>query len=188
MAKKRTPPPEPPELQTKRGCAVAVAGVTCVFGVVVAITEWWWLLVFCVPGFLTFVYWLHGKLLLLTAHTKYRKRGIAGVLVTSDSPNWNAYIQENWISQFGEHFVILNWSQRKTWESSLAVNLFSRFCSYEENFCPAVILFRGLRYPLVFRFFLAFRDYKHGNEAALQTLERRLYDEVGLRDNSNQTS
>jgi len=181
LGRKYTPPPEAPERVLPIGCALVLVAVACVFGGVAVITKWWWLLVFCVPGLITCLYWLHGKVLLLEAYLFFRKPGIAGVLVTSDSPNWNAYIEEHWLSAFGERFVVLNYSQRKTWERSLAVRLFSRFCGYEKNFCPAVVLLRGLRYPLVFRFFYAFRDHKHGNEAALRRLEARLFEELGLR-------
>lgn len=145
-------------------------------------TEWCWLLTFCIPGLLAFLYWLYGKSLLLVALVKYKRRGIAGILVTSNSPNWDVYIHENWIAHVEGRLIVLNWSERKGWKNSLSVNLYSRFCSYDKNYCPAVILFRGLRYPLVFRFFHAFRDYKHGDEAALRTLERRLFNELGLSD------
>jgi len=181
MAKKRTPSPEPEELATERGCIFAAVAVAVVAGVVAAMLSWGWLYIACVPGVLALGYVLHTKWLLFRAQRKFGARGIAGVLVTSDSPNWQTYIEEHWIAEFGDRFVVLNWSQRKSWSASLEERLFYRFGKYEENYCPCIILLRGLRPPLVFRFFLAFRDHKHGNEAALYTLKKRLREELESR-------
>jgi hypothetical protein len=145
----------------------------------------WWLLVFCLPGVLVALHWGFGKLLLARAVVEFGRRGLVGVMVTSDSPNWNAYIRENWLERFGDRFVVLNWSQRKQWEG-LAAGLFGYFVGRDENFCPAVILLRGLRRPLVFRCFYAFRDSKHGNESELRRIEERLAREMGLSDGADE--
>ena len=57
--------------------------------------------------------------------------------------------------------------------------MFRHFCGTEENFNPSVVLFRGLRRPLVFCFYYAFRDARHGKRAPLEGLERRLFEEFG---------
>lgn len=56
--------------------------------------------------------------------------------------------------------------------------LFRQYCETCRSYCPAVILFQGRHRVLVFRFFYAFRDYKHGNEWALKKLEERLFQEI----------
>ena len=104
--------------------------------------------------------------------------GLVGLLVTSDSPHWKQYIEEKWVSRTRNTFRILNWSQHTQWGKSAYAKAFYRFCGTRENYCPCVILFRGLRYPLVFRFFYAFRDAKHGDEAALKALEERMLKEI----------
>ena len=174
VGKNHTPPAEK---HFSSGCAVAIIVFTAT---VAAFSVYMgsWLLLLCAPGFLFIVYWANGVLLLFRALFAYRSRGIVGVLVTSDSPIWAEYIRENWLRQFGERFVVLNWSTRRRWGKTLASRIFYYYCGSDRNFCPAIILLRGLRYPLVFRFFYAFRDYKHGNEMALRGLEARLAREL----------
>jgi len=77
----------------------------------------------------------------------------------------------------GSQFKLLNMSDRKKWNKTLSVRVFSHFCGY---YCPAIILYRGLRRPLVFWFFHAFRDYKHGNEKALRNLEDCLFNLLNI--------
>ena len=79
--------------------------------------------------------------------------------------------------RFGEKVVVLNWSKRSTWRRSLAVLVFRRFGLGvdNDNFNPLLICFRGLRYPLIYRCFYAFRDVKHGNTEALHRLEEHMF-------------
>ncbi len=175
---RKTPPPEPPELNAKRGCAAFVLIPSFVLAASAFSSGRWWMLCFCVPALLVVAYWGHGKILLFCAYLAYRRRGIVGVLITSDSPNWATYIERVWIKEYEPSFIILNWSQRNKWDNGLASKLFYRFCFDGRNFCPAIIFLRGLRYPLIFRFFYAFRDYKHGTLTALRGLEDRLKTEM----------
>jgi hypothetical protein len=180
MSRKETPDPDPSGTAFKVGCGVALLLVSLAFTITAVLTGWWWLLLACLPGILVFGLVGLDKLLLLSALYVYRLRGIAGILVTSDSPHWNVYIRERWIDRFGERFVVLNWSQRREWKLSLAEILYRRYCGQHRNFCPAIVYLRGLRYPLVFQFFYAFRDHKHGNDRALRRLEARLFEELGV--------
>ena len=178
MSKKRTPPPEP---RTNYGCATIILVPSLLLVIATVYTRIWWPLVFCIPAFVIVGRWASEKWLLILALFLYKRRDVAGVLITSDSPNWSGYIQENWVARWGDQFVVLNWSQRRKLKSSIAVRLFYQFCSPQErNFCPAVIYLRGLRHPLVFRCFYAFRDYKHGDDAALRSIEHRLFQELQL--------
>lgn len=76
--------------------------------------------------------------------------------------------------------MILNWSQRKEWRFSLPLWIVRRFGLADDNynFNPMAILFRGLRYPFVYRYFYAFRDAKHGNMEALHRLEEHMFTET----------
>jgi hypothetical protein len=58
--------------------------------------------------------------------------------------------------------------------------VFKRFCGQRHNFNPSVVVFRGLRAPLVFRFFYAFREVKAGRDEYLRRLEADLFEELGI--------
>ena len=109
----------------------------------------------------------------------WRLSGIRGVLVYSNSPHWKTYIEERWLPKVGDRMIVLNWSQRKQWRFSLASEMHGHYCGQNQNYNPAAVIPRGLRHPLVFRFFYAFRDAKHGNREALEWLEKRLFAELG---------
>ncbi len=137
-----------------------------------------WTVIFAVPLIATIIQFLYEKFLLRMAKHKTELYGIVGVLVTSESPNWKQYIEDAWLPRFGSAMHILNWSERRTWRRSIYTILYYRFAGSRENHCPCIILLRGLKPPLVFRFHNAFRDAKHGNRAALIELERRLFTEL----------
>jgi len=178
MSSKQTPTPE--------SRYVGGGGlITSVLGVPV-VTLWllldiWWLLIFSIPLVLYVAYMIYGVFLLTAAWWYWRGTQIRGILVTSDSPNWQQHIEQNWIPRLGEQVVVLNWSERGSWKNSLEVRIFRRFGMGDDNFNfnPLVINFRGLRYPLLYRFFFAFRDARHGNLHALQGLERHMFARFG---------
>lgn len=146
----------------------------------------WLAALLAVPGVYALGFWLFGRILLGTALLRWRSQGIRGVLVFSESPVWQPYIEKEWLPKFGDRFVTLNWSSRASWENSLAVLLWRHFCgSYKggtgvyRNVNPAVIVLRGVRHPLVFRFHGPFEAAKHGEVEGLKALERRLLEAVG---------
>jgi len=133
-----------------------------------------------------------------------RKYGteVRGILVYSNSPNWQAYIEERWLPRIGSRLFVLNWSERSRWkrEHPLEASLFRSHLG-DREFNPAAIIFvrsparatyrgwlkavRSLEpigmlapYPprvAVVRFFKAFRDFKHGREESLRTAEATLW-------------
>ena len=48
------------------------------------------------------------------------------------------------------------------------------------NYNPAVLVFRGLRRPAVYRFYYAFQQAKHGRTQYLDALEAELFRELGV--------
>ena len=127
---------------------------------------------------------------------------VRGILVYSNSPNWQAYIEQRWLPRIGSRLVILNWSERSRWkrEHPLEASLFRSHLG-DREFNPAAIIF--VRHPAgatyrawlkavrslepigmlaphlprvtVVRFFNAFRDFKHGREQSLRTAEETLW-------------
>lgn len=135
--------------------------------------------------------------------------GKRGLLVYSDSPNWHAYIEQNWLRRFGEQLVPLNWSERSRWRQqgqSFEASLFHRYAGQRE-FNPLAIVFLPRREfatlrnwftairkrdalhvlapnpcdVVVIRFYRAFKDFKHGKDRALRTNEQILADALANR-------
>ncbi len=115
----------------------------------------------------------YEKALLLRAAA----RAISGVLVTSDSSHWASRISDRWIPALPPGIVVVNHSERRAEvrNGRIAWALHRRFVGSERDFCPAVIVLRGLRHPLVFRFFAAFKEEASGRPEALTILESRLW-------------
>ena len=131
MSRKPTPPPEG-RFVGGGGVAASIFGVPAVL--LWLLLDKWWFLVFTVPLILYIAYILYGVLLLLAAWWRWRGSPIRGVLVTSDSPNWQEYIEEQWIPRLGEQVVVLNWSERGIWRNRLEVRIFRRFGIGDDNF------------------------------------------------------
>jgi hypothetical protein len=118
---------------------------------------------------------LWGVAVLLGARATLTRRGVRCLVVHSNSPNWDTHIASHWLPRLGPIAATLNWSERASWDRSIEVRLFRHFVEARRNFNPAVLVLRGLRPPLVFRFFYAFREAKAGRPQYLQTLEEQLF-------------
>lgn len=102
-------------------------------------------------------------------------RGRRVLFVYSDSPNWQAYIEERLLPRIQDRVVVLNWSQRRRW-SSIApweARFFRRF-SGDREFNPMALVFcrRGRIRPV--RFYRPFLDLVHGKDSALREAEASL--------------
>jgi hypothetical protein len=102
-------------------------------------------------------------------------RGRYVLFVTSDSPIWHDYVEEHILPRLGDRAVVLNWSHRGRWRYSLAVLAFHHFGGHRE-FNPLAVVFRPFRLARRFRFYEPFREFKHGDAAAVAKLEIELFD------------
>jgi hypothetical protein len=102
-------------------------------------------------------------------------RGKDLLLVYSNSPHWQRYIEETWFPRWGHRAVVLNWSERRNWRRARAeVALFRAFAGTRE-FNPLGIVVPAIgRQADVVRFWLAFREYKHGKDRRLRAAEAEL--------------
>jgi hypothetical protein len=114
--------------------------------------------------------WLISALLLLSVVwlTWYPRRRYA-IVVYSNSPVWSEYFESQVIPRLGERAVVLNWSERKRWTPSLSVMLFWVFAG-SRQFNPMAIVFEPLAWPRRFRFYAAFRSFKHGHREDVEKL------------------
>jgi hypothetical protein len=62
----------------------------------------------------------------------------------------------------------------------LAVCVFRHFCGTHWNHNPAVVVFRGLKQPYVYRFYEAFAQVKAGRPQYLEGLEADMFEAMGL--------
>jgi hypothetical protein len=126
------------------------------------------------------VRYLYGLILLTIVWRRWTRRGVRCLVVYSDSSPWRDHIKTGWLPRIGDAAIVLNWSERRSWHSDLAVRVFRRFCGEWHNFNPAVVVFRGLREPYVFRFFYAFQEVKANRRQYLETLEAQMLAALGL--------
>jgi hypothetical protein len=129
-----------------------------------------------------------------------------GILVYSNSPNWQRYIETNWLPRIGNRLVILNWSERVNWSKRFPVEFALARSLGDRDFNPAAIVLLpsstasvfatwlqairhfdlvGMLAPYspskeVVRFFQPFRDFKHGKDHTLRAAEARLWRLLGL--------
>ncbi|HLO13901.1 MAG TPA: hypothetical protein VK206_03665 [Anaerolineales bacterium] len=101
------------------------------------------------------------------------------VFVYSDSPTWKDYIAREILPYLPDRAVILNWSERKKWKNSLASLVFKYFGGYR-NFNPIALVFRPFHLVKTYRFFEAFREFKHGNPKKVEKIKKELFDDLGI--------
>ena len=156
------------------------------------VRAWWeWpalvLLLFATIAFLPFILiaavgWFSvTSVLLLIVWARWLPRRTDTLVVYSNSPIWQAYFEGQVIPRLGDRAVLLNWSERRQWRWSLPVLLF-RCLAPRREFNPIVMVFRPFRWPLIFRFYEAFRAFMHGRPEQVEQTRRDLFRALGLPD------
>ena len=115
------------------------------------------------------IYYSWGLILSTAIWIVWGLQGRNILLVYSDSPIWSGYIEQEILPHISETIVILNWSERKQWKTSLAVLAFKLYGG-SRGFNPMAIVFRPFRLHKVFRFYEAFKDFKHGKTEPLEKI------------------
>jgi hypothetical protein len=117
--------------------------------------------------------WLLGSVLLLFAvWLAWCPRGRYALVVYSESPVWQEYFESQILPALEGRAAVLNWSERRRWKPSLAVALFHVFGGTRE-FNPLAIVFKPLSWPRCFRFYRAFRSFKHGRRDEVEKLRQQ---------------
>lgn len=125
-----------------------------------------------------------GLLLRAWFYVAHVRRGRRVMLVYSDSPNWQAYIEANILPRLADRAVVLNWSRRRMWrrEMPLAAAFFRHFAGSRDFNPMAIVMDRG-RFRRV-RFYRAFLDFKHGKDRRLRAAEQELFDLIDAPEGS----
>jgi hypothetical protein len=130
------------------------------------------------PLIVPWIIWHYGTTLLLCLGIWRLWGSRRALVVYSDSPIWKPHFEAEILPRLQEHAVVLNWSDRRHWSnSSLAVSAFRHFGTARP---PIVIVFRPLFFPRSFKYWPAFKDFKHGNPITVQRLDRLLFQTLGI--------
>ena len=139
---------------------------------------WWaWpLLIVLLPlvVIVALLWLISASLLLSVVWLTWCPRRRYALVVYSNSPVWQEYFERQVISRLGERAVVLNWSERKRWTLSLAAILFRVFGG-SRDFNPIAIVFEPLAWPRTFRFYKAFRSFKHGQPEDVEKLRLEFF-------------
>ena len=173
-----------PQTSHPWGCVAAAGAVVGTSAGLFALTAWRAFAAVGLLGAIAFLYsavrYIYGVILLIAVWQTWTKHGVRCLVVHSDSPVWTDHIRSRWLPALGHVARLLNWSERAKWAPSLEVRTFRWFCLADRNYNPAVLVFRGLRAPLVFRFFNAFREAEQGRPQYLESVESQLFTAIGV--------
>lgn len=178
--RKRTARAIPPALETSH--RRLAGGILTTFSGICGALYWqrgWWVWLLIAAPAISLLTALVASViyelgLLTLAKLMFGRRGIRCVVIYSQSPHWRDHIAAHWLPRLDGAAVTLDWTERAGWRSGLRVALFHRFCG-PYDFNPAVIVFRGLRRPYVFRFRRAFQEAKRGRRQYVDALEEQMY-------------
>ena len=123
--------------------------------------------------------WIAGAVALhLLTLVLWLPAGRRVLFVYSNSPVWKTHIETEILPRLPSTAAVLNWSERSQWSSwSLSVLLFRFYGGYRQ-YNPLAIVVRPWRGPKLFRFWRAFRDFKHGKDGSLRSVEAALFREL----------
>ena len=120
---------------------------------------------------------LWGAILRTWFWRAHAAQGRRVLFVYSESPNWQAYIEEHILPRIRDRAAVLNWSQRRHWSSASPweARFFYHFSGRHREFNPLALVFcPGGRIRPV-RFYQPFLDFKHGKESPLREAEAELF-------------
>ena len=113
-----------------------------------------------------------------------RRRAIAGfraahgasgkdvLIVYTDSPHWKEYIETRWLPRWADRAIALNRS--RPWKEDQPEARLWRAVAGVAEHTPVVIVVPPHGKVRIVRFWLAFRDFKHGKDRRLREAEARL--------------
>jgi len=107
---------------------------------------------------------------------RHGRKGKVILFVYSDSSNWKDHIEAKILPRLEACSVILNWSKRREWESSMQfeARLFNQWAGSGE-FTPTAILFPLLGKVKVFRLWQLSQNPKHGKNKISKEAEQSFF-------------
>jgi hypothetical protein len=116
-----------------------------------------------------------GFVLKVRFWARHGRKGRVILFVYSDSSNWKDYIEAKILPSLEGRSVVLNWSKRREWESSMQFEerLFNQWAGSKE-FTPTAILFPLMGKVRVFQLFQPSNNPKHGRDKVSKEAEQSL--------------
>ena len=150
-------------------------------------TAWWHtvligalvVLLFPVLLVLLLIYAIYVVALYAAIWGSWLPRGRDVLFAYSNSPVWQDRVEREILPLIGHRAIVLNWSERARWRTTLATLAFRHFGG-DRSFNPLAVVFRPFRRARVFRFWQPFRDWKHGRGEPLAQMEREFLTALGI--------
>lgn len=133
---------------------------------------------------LPFLFWIACRtvfysFVLVAIWIRWLPHGKDTLVIYSDSPHWKEYFETEVNPTLSSRSYILNWSHRKQWNNFTLPTLAFHGFSGAREFNPLVIVFKKWKWPRRFRFFKAFHDLKHRNQATIYRVLNDLKNYIG---------
>jgi hypothetical protein len=160
------------------GCLVVLAGLFALLVLAAgALGPLLFALALAVLAAIVWRYVLARQRAIAAFRAAYGGTGKDVVVVYTDSPHWKEYIETRWLPRFGERTIALNRS--KPWREDQAEARLWRAVAGSAEHTPVVIVVPPHGKVQIVRFWLAFRDFKHGKDKRLRDAEARLASILG---------
>jgi hypothetical protein len=114
---------------------------------------------------------LHRAILYALVWLVWLPKGKDILIVYSNSPIWQDYMTEQILPLVEKRAIVLNWSERSRWRKWRLTQQVFRSFGGDREFNPLIVLFRPFRRARLFRFWSAFKDWKHGHTEKLEALK-----------------
>ena len=155
------------------GCVVVLAGL---FALLVwaagALGPLLFVIALAVAAVIVWRYVLARQRAIAAFRAAYAGTGKDVVVVYTDSPHWKEYIETRWLPRCGDRAIGLNRS--KPWREDQPEARLWRAVAGTAEHTPVVIVVPPRGKVQIVRFWLAFRDFKHGKDKRLREAEARL--------------
>lgn len=155
-------------------CAVTAALLVAIPVLLVRALGWWTpvVVVAFVGAAGSRAAWRHARLL-KRFRAQYQPLGKDLVLVYSNSPHWNDYIEANWLPKWGMRAVVVNLTRRNEWrrETSPEAQLLR---GRREASHPFAVVIPRNGWEKYFWFRAAFQKRKFGDGIPLASMEAEL--------------
>ena len=155
------------------GCVVVLAGL---FALLVwaagALGPLLFVVALAVVAVIAWRYVLARQRVIAAFRAAYAGTGKDVLVVYTDSPHWKEYIETQWLPRWGDRAIAFDRS--KPWrEDQVEARLWRAVAGSAEH-TPVVIVVPPRGKVRIVRFWLAFRDFKHGKDKRLRDAEARL--------------